>query len=114
MTGEQPTACSEQRRRAKKAHRCCECGREIAAGEVYEYVSGIWDARPASFKTCLMCAEVSDLACQCADDDWLPAFGLLAQWLIDFASEHALNISGDTRAEVIASAKPVLTEWAKS
>lgn len=114
MTGEQPSAYSEQRRRARKAHRCCECGREIAAGEVYEYISGIWDTRPASFKRCLMCAEVSDLACQCADADWLPAFGQLAQWLIDFAGEHDLSIPGDTCPEIIANAKPVLTKWAQS
>ena len=115
MTGERPTACSEQRRRARKAHRCCECGREIASGDLYEYISGIWDGQPASYKTCVACADVRDLACQCAEDEeWLPGLGRLAQWLVDFASEHGLSILGDTRAEVIASAKPVLAEWAKS
>ena len=41
--------------RARKEHRCCECGNPIRKGCRYERVSGIWDGRPARFKTCLIC-----------------------------------------------------------
>ena len=44
-------------RKARKAHKCCECRGEIKPGELYEYFSGIWDY-PETFKTCLECAEL--------------------------------------------------------
>lgn len=43
---------------ARKAHKCCECRREIAAGQQYEYTWGIWDGDSASFKTCLACVAL--------------------------------------------------------
>lgn len=58
--GETAECSSTQRRRARKAHVCCECSQPIAVGEVYEYVSGIWDGSPSSYKTCLSCVEIRD------------------------------------------------------
>jgi len=43
---------------ARKSHRCCECDREIAPGEKYERVDGIWEGYPRSYKTCIDCASV--------------------------------------------------------
>ena len=48
-------------RKARKAHRCLECNGRIAAGNHYEFISGIWpDQGPDSFKTCVMCAVVRE------------------------------------------------------
>jgi len=60
-TGEDGPSCYRTVvRRAKKPHVCCECREVIPAGTKYEYVSGIWDGRPESHKTCLSCAEIRD------------------------------------------------------
>jgi hypothetical protein len=45
-------------RTARHAHRCCECGEEIAPGRKYECVTGKWDGRLDSFKTCARCVNV--------------------------------------------------------
>ena len=38
--------------RARKPHRCGECGGPIEPGEKYEYVFGVWDGWIGVFKTC--------------------------------------------------------------
>jgi len=45
---------------AMKKHKCGECLKEILPGEGYEYVSGIWDGDPESYKTCLDCKSIRD------------------------------------------------------
>lgn len=47
-------------RTARKTHTCVECYEVIAVGSRYEYISGIWDGSPASFKTCSSCVEIRD------------------------------------------------------
>ena len=49
---------TETIRKARKDHQCYECGEPIAKGTQYEYVSGIWEGEPTSFKTCLACVDV--------------------------------------------------------
>lgn len=44
-------------RTARREHNCCECGVTIYAGETYEYASGVWEHKGASYKTCIVCAE---------------------------------------------------------
>lgn len=41
--------------KARKVHRCAECGRAISAGEDYERVVGKWDGSVSVFKTCCRC-----------------------------------------------------------
>lgn len=50
----------EEWRKARKAHRCCECGAPIAAGHRYHHFSGIWDHQASAFKSCIECAQVRD------------------------------------------------------
>ena len=50
-------------RKARKSHKCCECGGEIVRGQRYEYVSGVWDGDPDSHKTCLTCVEIREHYC---------------------------------------------------
>lgn len=47
-------------RKARKSHRCYECGRPIAKGERYEEVTGVWDGTPNRFRTCADCLSVRD------------------------------------------------------
>jgi hypothetical protein len=44
--------------KARKVHKCCECGLEIAIGSKYVRESGKWEGEFASFKTCCLCAEI--------------------------------------------------------
>lgn len=53
-----PDAWQETTRKARKPHRCYECRKTIQPGEVYSYVSGIWEA-PDSFHFCLGCRLLS-------------------------------------------------------
>lgn len=43
--------------RARKAHKCYECGSDIFPGEQYEYVSGRWEYFD-TFKTCADCVDI--------------------------------------------------------
>ena len=45
-------------RKARKIHKCCECGEEIRPGESYRVDSGKYDGEFFSEKTCLLCAEI--------------------------------------------------------
>jgi hypothetical protein len=77
---DRPQAFRQHIRKARTAHKCCECGTAIVAGDLYEYTSGIWE-KPDSFKTCLPCAEErADIDLYHADD-CLPCFGELKGYL---------------------------------
>lgn len=58
-----PDLFSESDRVARKAHTCCECGREIAPGETYHIESGRWDDEFQSYKTCADCISLRDAYC---------------------------------------------------
>jgi hypothetical protein len=56
-------------RKARKPHKCCECGDEIVKGERYEYVTMLFDGRWSEYKTCLPCYHIGDdLGCRCYGD----------------------------------------------
>ena len=44
--------------KSRKEHRCEECHRTIAVGQVYQKVSGKWDGEFNCFTTCSVCAEI--------------------------------------------------------
>lgn len=44
--------------RAKKPHRCCECGRDIAVGETYHRATGKSHGVLFTEATCAPCAEI--------------------------------------------------------
>jgi hypothetical protein len=46
--------------KARKEHRCEECGRAIVAGETYQKVAGKFDGEFYCDKTCCQCAEIRD------------------------------------------------------
>jgi hypothetical protein len=45
---------------AKIINTCSECGREIQIGEQYERVTGKWEGRFDTFRTCLKCQDLRD------------------------------------------------------
>jgi hypothetical protein len=45
-------------RKARKPHRCDECGGCILPGEPYEYVSAKWEDLISVFKTCQHCVDI--------------------------------------------------------
>lgn len=47
-----------QVRAARKPHRCCECGGEIAVGQPYERANGMTDGWIWSNATCAPCQEI--------------------------------------------------------
>ena len=63
--GDGPSCSYQETRKARNAHVCCECRKPIERGQRYEYASGVWDGRPDSFKTCLLCVEIRNhFACE--------------------------------------------------
>ena len=60
MDAERPSVFSCDHPKARKEHKCCECGRIINTGEKYEKIKGIWDGKALRYKTCLPCASLRD------------------------------------------------------
>lgn len=80
-------------RRAKKEHRCSECGRSISPGESYEHVRGKWDGYVDTFKTCPRCLALkawvqARVPCLC----W--AHGNIIEDAIEGAREYAHEAPG--------------------
>jgi len=50
-------------RRARVAHRCCECREPIEPGQRYEYASILFDGSWSHAKTCELCARIRDDLC---------------------------------------------------
>lgn len=94
-------------RRARKSHTCCECGGEIARGDRYEFVSGIWDHHPSSFKTCRGClslreaVRIHEIGEGCHLSEATPPF----ETLMDSASESGLVCFVPWRERYIARAR---------
>lgn len=55
-----PECYTNKQVKARKTHKCCECGGEIKIGETYDHLSGIWDGEPGRFKTCQDCINLRD------------------------------------------------------
>lgn len=56
--GESPAFASEATIRARKPHKCCECGQVIAPGDTYERVKGCWNGDFQTYATCAGCVDV--------------------------------------------------------
>lgn len=79
-----PDVIEERVVRARVAHRCCECWKEIARGDEYELTKGKWDGDWHTFKTCLWCVGwrrvASALSHRLLDEDCIE-FGGVAERL---------------------------------
>ena len=82
-----PTVCTTRTRRARKPHRCCECGEEIRPGEQYEAVRGLWEGYWDSYATCLTCVRIRRDYCPCG---WI--YGGLRETLMECIGLDYLEI----------------------
>ena len=55
---ELPAFMNTEHPKARKEHKCFECGGVIQKGEKYEKIEGVWDGNFYRFKTCNDCAEL--------------------------------------------------------
>ena len=60
----------ETMRRAAKAHDCYDCDRGIARGELYQYVTAMWDRRPDTYRRCGGCVALAE-AVEAVECSWL-------------------------------------------
>ena len=72
-----PSCMTEAFPKARKQHKCCECGRFIQPGETYQRLSGIWDHEPARFKTCAECRDLRARFMHFIEYEYYPPFGEL-------------------------------------
>jgi uncharacterized protein with PIN domain len=83
VADEYPEAHRTVDRRARKPHRCSECGGEIPKGATYRYDSGVFEGAPYSYKRCLRCIALvervvaHEIAEGCAPGESYPPAGLL-------------------------------------
>jgi len=74
---EPPECSTEWWPKARKQHKCCECGSAIQPGTQYQRISGIWDGEPSRFKTCADCVERRFRYMRETESQCSPAFGYL-------------------------------------
>lgn len=99
---ESPSAYQQYTRHARRGHACWECGETIPPGAEYEYASGVWAGRGASYKTCLRCVGVREwYVAECMPQyACRPCFGELWQDATD--NGHAGTVAELTRAAAAA------------
>lgn len=97
------------RPKARKQHRCCECGLPIPVGEVYIKSLGKWDGDFGQYVQHVACHEllqwISDQFC--GGEMW--SFGELRQELSEYRPEH---FSAEREPDLRALAVTALERWA--
>lgn len=84
-----PSVFREKRTKARKVHKCSECEGEIAVGEVYRNIFGVWDGEYNVFKICEPCEQLRarikqhELAEGCRADEAVCPLGGLDNYLMD-------------------------------
>lgn len=84
-------------KRAKKAHTCGECHRQIEVGESYLYTTGVWDNDFCVHKVCRDCKSVID-AFFCS--------GYVFGHIWEFLEEHLREAEGNLPESKIAGLTP--------
>lgn len=108
--GEQADFSTTEIVKARKSHKCGECGQTIAAGQKYERVFGKWEGRVSTFKTCFVCVEIRGaLFC----DGW--TYGMIWERIEESWGEKATNPLGCINELETVAAKEMLgnryREW---
>jgi hypothetical protein len=49
--------------KARKPHKCCECGGTIVVGTVHQCVVGKWETSIDTYRTCPICDEIRGAFC---------------------------------------------------
>lgn len=63
-----PSVYREHVRVARKDHRCDECRKPIAKGDLYTNIFGVWDGNADTWRHCDTCSTVAKLASALHDD----------------------------------------------
>jgi hypothetical protein len=91
------TVVDTRQRKARKAHRCSECGRTIRQRETYSHTKGMADDYWRQYRTCRHCAAASvwlQIACG----------GYPFTMLIDELDKHALeHLGSEVLPELLTS-----------
>lgn len=69
---------------ARKAHRCCECDREIKPGQRYVLHTGTWGDGWDSYKQCMRCDRLAKKLRDMDPEGCGPCLGALREYV----SEH--------------------------
>ncbi|CAJ5442576.1 Uncharacterised protein [Burkholderia pseudomallei] len=90
---EMPSVYVRETRKARKEHKCDECGSKIKPGQQYEHTFGIWDGHQDRIKTCERCVGMREFVkahvpCFCWEHH------NLYECCIDTASEYAHEAPG--------------------
>ena len=96
--GESVELYNEERRTAKKQHKCFECGGAILPGYKYKFVSYLYEGRFWMEKTCTDCLS--------AIEQFYPRGGW-AGVLWDEISEHVNCAGGDLPESCLAQLSPI-------
>jgi hypothetical protein len=83
--------------KARKAHRCGECRREIAPGEIYERTVSIYDGTASTYKTCAHCLVLGDWLSENCD-------GYIYTEVVEDFQEHASEYSREDIGALAAMA----------
>lgn len=90
-----PSFCKWSTRRARKEHRCCECGGAIRSGETYNYLGGVWEGYWDSYKFCTPChAVIKEFAS--AHEHNYPLIGALDEALSECVAEETIINDDDS------------------
>jgi hypothetical protein len=95
--GESPAFVRTDMPCARKVHCCDECRRDILPGERYERVTGVWDGRFETFKTCPDCLSIRE-AMFCT--------GWNFEMVISDLKDHVLGMQGQISEDCLATMTP--------
>lgn len=79
---EPATVLNSTRRRARKQHLCCECGRAIEPGESYSFEVTLFEGRVRAYKTCAHCCTLAGWLSENCD-------GWVYTQIVEECEEHA-------------------------
>ena len=68
-------------RRARKPHKCCECGATIQPSSKYADIFGVWEGDEMGYKQCLECNQIGEKITK--EDDCGYGIGELYEYLLD-------------------------------
>lgn len=94
---------------ARKGHKCSECGREIAVGDRYEYVSAHVDGAMFFYHTCLDCVDLRD-SLSCKEDGLTICHGMLWEEIRDLLFP-AMNIHCLEKIHTASAKSLVVQRW---
>lgn len=88
---------------ARKEHKCTECGDIIKPGEQYEKVTGLWNNKWSTYKTCMDCISIRD---EFFCEGWY--YGQIWDYLCDHIREAEGQISSDCITSLTPGAQEVV------